>query len=483
MLAAFLVNTMEEGNQDMNGIQGHRIRSVAPDSIAADLGLQPGDQLLTMDNHPLIDIFDYRLRQLKSNLLISVLQSGRLIEYEIEKDEDDEIGLEFDNPLMQDCTSCDNHCIFCFIDQLPNGLRKSLYVKDDDLRLSFLNGNYATLTNLSDEALERLINYRFSPMNISVHTTNPGLRRKMLCHPKADQIMQQLERIAGAGLQLNLQIVLCPDVNDGSELERTMSDLIGLGSALNSIAVVPVGITRYRSQKRLFPLRSFSRPEAQTVIDQIQNIQDKLLPIWGRRMVYASDEFYNLAGQSYPETTVYDDFPQLENGVGMASLMRQTVADGLASINRDPVEPIHRSQTGQAEGTIKHLLIGTGTAAAPLLESFRDDLTGRAHTEVSILPITNRFFGDQVTVAGLLTGQDIVEQIRPLADSLKTGGSQPVLILPACVIKYDEPVLLDDLTINQVSDAIQIPVWVCASDGGSLVQLLDWVAVKGGHDE
>ncbi len=448
----------------MDEQQGYRIDSVEPESIAADLGLQAGDRLLALDGQAIEDLFDYRLKQLKTQLLVSVLQAGQWIEYDIEKEEADDLGLTFEHPLMQACTTCDNHCLFCFIDQLPPGLRKSLYLKDDDLRLSFLEGTYATLTNLTDEALDRLISYRFSPMNVSVHTTDPLLRKKMLRNRKAGRVLDQLQRIAQAGLLLNIQIVLCPGLNDGQALDQTLTDLVNLGPSLNSVAIVPVGLTRHRTQNGLYPLRAFSAEEARDLIQQVEAWQEGERSRGKGRVVYASDEFFILAGLPMPQTSYYETFAQLENGVGMVALMRQQLTDALA--------------TGQPAAALgqQHILIGTGTAAAPFLTAFQPQLERRLGAAVTVVPFVNAFFGPQITVAGLVTGQDVLAQARPLIQQLTQSGQGVLLVLPVSMTRQGEPVFLDDLTVSDVQQDLGVPVRLCETDGASLVGLLDdWV--------
>jgi len=462
----------------------HLISAVEPGSIASDLGLQPGDFLLRLDGEKLIDIFDYRLRQLKSELVLTVRQSGRVIEYEIEKDEDEDIGLAFANPMLQDCTSCSNHCLFCFIDQLPDGLRSSLYFKDDDLRLSFLSGNYATLTNLTDEALDRLIGYRFSPMNISVHTTHPVLRQKMIRHPRAGLVLQQLRRIAAAGLQINCQIVLCPELNDGPELDRTLTDLIKLGEAVGSIALVPVGITRYRRQKKLYPLQPYSAAQARMVLEQTQEVQQRMLAQRGTRLLYAADEFYLTAGWPLPPVSDYEDFPQLENGVGMASLLKADLDGSLAGADRLTADLVWQAEpSGSAKrSTPTALVLATGVAAASLLEPFAPAMGRRCGCPVSIAPVVNRFFGETVTVAGLLTGRDLAEQLAlPLKD-LEKAGFRPGLLLPSSMFRANEPLMLDDTTVQSLSDQLRVPVLVSRPDGKALVGLLDQLAREKEND-
>lgn len=483
---------------------GHLISRVEPDSIAEEIGLKAGDGVLLIDGRSIRDIFDFRLRQLSDQLILTVRQGEDLVEYDIEKDDDEELGLEFANPLLEDCGQCHNHCVFCFIDQLPQGLRASLYLKDDDLRLSFLTGNYATLTNISDDELDRLITYRFSPMNISVHTTDETLRKKMMRHPDAGCIMSRLRRIATAGLAINCQLVLCPGLNDGPELEKSLADLTGLGPSIRSIALVPVGLTRYRTDNGLFMLRACSPGEAAGVLQTVKNWQERMLALRGTRLIYAADEFYLKAGQSLPPPDQYDDFPQLENGVGMAALMLDALnhatsqlADNTpAVIDKQPAAPVERPLHAVAPRQHEHddhdpetkstvrtgirrpvVLLATGTAAAALLQPYAARLSARFSLDLHIQPVVNTFFGETITVAGLLTGQDLIRQLACLpfrADCL---------ILPACMLKADETVFLDDLTVQDLADGLDLPVFVGAADGQGLLGLLAWIAAgQGGND-
>ena len=439
---------------------------------------------MLLDGKPVGDIFDYRLRQLSSQVLLTVRRDGDWIEYEIEKDEDEDLGLDFEQPLLQESSHCHNSCLFCFIDQLPPGMRPSLYFKDDDLRLSFLNGNYATLTNIADSELDRLIAYRFSPMNISVHTTDECLRVRLMRNPKAGPILASLRKIAAAGLAINCQLVLCPGINDGAELEKTLRDLVDLGPAVNSIALVPVGLTRFRRSKGLYPLKPFNAEEAGAVIRLVQRWQAGMLEERGARLIYAADELYLKSGLMLPPAEAYEDFPQLENGVGMAALLIDDLENGLAQAVQKPEEPLFAVQpkTGPACGTAKTVLIATGTAAAPLLQPYARRLADYCRLPVTVKAVVNAFFGETVTVAGLLTGQDLIRQLKPACIAAAEGNTAVQLILPACLLKADEPVLLDDLTLQQVSDALEVPVLVCRTDGKSLLGLLAWLSPDKGRN-
>jgi putative radical SAM enzyme (TIGR03279 family) len=459
---------------------GHLISCVQEGSIAADLGLDTGDSMLLLDGRPIGDIFDFRLRELSGKLLLTVRKAaGELIEFDIEKDEDEELGLEFAEPMLRPCAACANHCVFCFIDQLPEGLRPSLYYKDDDYRLSFLNGNYVTLTNLDEDGLKQLIESRLSPVNVSVHTIDPDLRRKMLRHKKAGDICRQLEMITAAGLTVNAQIVLCPGINDGLFLHDTIAGLVRLGEPLQSIAVVPVGLTRYRGLNHLLELEAVTLEDARAALQEIHGWQRKMLEERKTRLVYAADELYLKAGWPFPPVSEYEDLPQLENGVGMAPLFLSELAAGLKECPA-VIPPLMTAWPDGAEDSPradpKEVLLVTGDAAAPLMRPFTAALSAWSGLTVSLVQIKNGFFGEQVTVAGLLTGQDLVAQLPEL---LKTKGAPPDgeirIILPASMIKLDEGLTLDGFTLQRLADELGTAVHVCAADAPGLLGVLAWL--------
>ncbi|NLK89713.1 MAG: DUF512 domain-containing protein [Clostridiaceae bacterium] len=461
---------------------GHLISQVAAGSIAEELGLVPGDRLLALDGRPVVDVFDYRLRQLTCKLLLTIDKTGGgLFEFDIEKDQDEDIGLDFSDPIMSEYAGCANHCVFCFIDQLPPGLRSSLYFKDDDMRLSFLTGNYVTLTNIDDAEFERLISYGLSPVNLSVHTTDPALRIRMMRNPRAGEIMTRMRRLAAVGLAMNIQIVLCPDLNDGPALDRTLDDLIGLGPAVQSIAIVPVGLTRYRKVNGLFALRGLEREDAETLLKQIASRQQDMLEKRGIRLIYAADEIYLKAGYSLPDVAHYEDFPQLENGVGMASLLLQELAAGLEAdpITAKPPTMIVWPEDSDDGRPIRTVLLVTGKAAEPLLEPWIKRLSDRFDLDVQLVPVVNYFLGESITVAGLLTGRDIQEQLRlflqhwPVEKTTRSG-----VLLPGCLLKSGEQVLLDDVTVKDLSQGLGLPVLVCSADAAGLLGSLGWSAER-----
>ncbi len=481
----------------------NRICAVAPDSIALELGIEAGDCLICVNQTPVIDVFDYRMRTTVNDVLLEIeKQSGEIVEYEIEKDEYDDIGMEFDDVLMDDGKGCSNKCVFCFIDQLPKDMRESLYFKDDDLRLSFLTGNYVTLTNQSDKELDRLISYKLSPMNISVHTTNPSLRIEMMRNKNAGNIFNQLKKIAVAGIMINCQIVLCPGINDGDAFEQTLSDLFALGNQIQSIAAVPVGLTKFRAQNGTAHLKPFGQSSAKKIIETITNYQQKMLSQRGERIVFASDELYIKAGMPVPDASSYDDFPQLENGVGMVSLFLKEMQDEISSridksgefdlivknlknennlenemldensIGHDNHETGNGNGTGkniEAKTGKKKIIIITGVDAQPFIEKFTSQLGALYNSEFVVKAIRNEFFGESVTVAGLLTGSDIIRELS----STDYIGIYDMIIIPSCMLRAGEKVFLDDVTVSDVKKALRIHVEVASPDAEGLFNRLD----------
>ncbi len=430
--------------------RGHRIAAVEPGSIAEELELESGDLVLTINGQELEDVFDYRY-QVDSPSVLMVVQKADGEEWELDIENDyQDLGIIFENSLMSGYRSCSNKCIFCFIDQMPPGMRDTLYFKDDDSRLSFLQGNYITLTNMQDKDIDRIIRFHLSPINISVHTTDPVLRCKMLNNRFAGRALKMMDKLYQAGTPMNGQIVLCKGVNDGEQLERSIADLAGYIPAMESLSVVPVGLTKFR--EGLYPLEPFTRAEAERVIRQIESWQKKLYQEQGTHFVHASDEFYLLAGQEMPEEDRYDGYVQLENGVGMLRLLEEEVREDLKG----------RCDDGQTE----ELSVATGYLPAGHLERLIRLVTERfPGRKIHLYPVANHFFGEQITVAGLLTGQDIIGQLKG-----KELGTR--LLLPACMFRSGEEVFLDDLTRTDVENALQVPVDIVKSSGHDLVEAL-----------
>lgn len=425
------------------------ITQVQAKSPAARKKIAAGDVLLRMNGHEIEDVLDYRFYLFETKLTLELETPKGPRTVHIRKAEDEELGLEFETYLMDKQRSCRNNCIFCFIDQLPPGLRDTLYFKDDDSRLSFLFGNYITLTNLTEHEIERIISMHISPVNVSVHTTNPELRCRMMNNRFAGESLKILRRLADAHIELNAQLVLCPGYNDGAELSRSMEDLATYYPSLQSVAAVPVGLTRYR--EGLTPLRLFTREEAADVINRMNAMNERMLREHGVRLFYPSDEFYLLAGRDIPPADEYGDFLQLENGVGMSALFWEQFKSALAAGADTP------------RGT--RLTVATGRLAAPLME--RCVALAREkwdNLQAEVAPIRNDFFGETITVSGLVTGGDIIAQL--------TGRCGDVLLIPACMLRREGDCFLDDVTVEALAEALHTRVEVTDGGGDDLLRAL-----------
>ena len=408
------------------------ITAIAPHSPAARTKIAPGDILLAINGHEIGDVLDYRFHAAERKLKLELLRGGKRCRLRLKKDEYDDLGLEFADGLMDSQRHCKNKCLFCFIDQLPPGLRESLYFKDDDARLGFLFGNYITLTNLTDHEARRIVGMRLSPVNVSVHTMNPALRCKMMGNPQAGKSLSYLDLFARAGIDLNIQLVLCSGWNDGGELRYTLAELLKL-PAVRSIAAVPVGLTKYR--EGLTALRPFTKNEAQDVIDIFEEIRNSEFGIRNCELC-ASDEFFLLAEQDMPGVEYYGAFRQIENGVGLWASLKQDMVDLLKT---PPALPPSVSRT-----------LATGVAAYPLLRFLVDETQKIWHNiHITARPIENRFFGENITVAGLLTGQDVIAQ-------LSGGDLGEKLLLPAAMFNPDG-LTLDGMTLDEISSALGVP--------------------------
>lgn len=429
----------------------HIVSAVTPGSIAEEMEIEPGDVLVSVNGQEPEDVFDYRYLMNEEEVLVVIRKpDGEEWELEIEKEYEDDLGMEFENGLMDDYRSCRNKCMFCFIDQLPKGMRDTLYFKDDDSRLSFLQGNYLTLTNMSEHDLEKIIYYKLSPINISFQATNPELRCKMLHNRFAGDVMDKVRRLKEAGIMMNGQIVLCRGVNDGEELDRSIRDLVTLMPELQSVSVVPVGLTRYRDG--LYPLEPFTKEDACKVLDLIHSWQEKLLKEYGTHFIHAGDEWYILAERPIPEETTYDGYLQLENGVGMVRLLKEEVDAYLKKLPGDDRK--------------RRVTIATGELAAPYLREHVASIRGKyPNVEVQVITVKNEFFGGKITVAGLLTGQDLVKQLKG-----KDLGEE--LLLSINMLKSDEPIFLDDMTVEQLQTALQIKVSIVESSGNDFVNCI-----------
>ena len=434
----------------------HIIDAITPGSIAEELNIQAGDELLTINGKTIEDIFDYQFLMEDEYLRVLIRKAdGEEWELEIDKDEDEDLGLVFKNGLMDDYRSCSNKCIFCFIDQMPKGMRPTLYFKDDDSRLSFLQGNYITLTNLSDHDLERIISYRLEPVNISFHTTDPALRCRMLGNRFAGEALKKAERLNEAGITMNGQIVLCKGINDGEHLKRTIEDLSDFIPNLESVSVVPVGLSRFR--EGLYPLEKFTRRDAIEILDMIHGFQEEFYKAHGTHFIHAADEFYLLAGEELPVAESYDGYLQYENGVGMIRSFLDEFYEALASLREDIKDK-------GLSFPSRRISIADGRLMAPfikdMLKNLKDLLPG---LEATCYPIRNDFFGEDITVSGLLTGRDIIAQ-------LKDKDLGEALYLPENLLRSGENVLLDDTTLKDIAESLQVKIHIVKSDGYDFVQ-------------
>ena len=440
----------------------HRIKQIEPGSIAEELELEPQDVVLAVNGQQIEDIFDYHYLTNEEYLTVLVRKAnGEEWELEIEKEFEEDLGIVFENSLMDEYRSCSNKCIFCFIDQMPKGMRDTLYFKDDDSRLSFLQGNYVTLTNMSDHDIDRIIRYHLEPINISFHTMNPELRCRMLNNRFAGDIFRKVKRLAEAGIEMNGQIVLCKGVNDGEELEYSIKTMTEYLPYLRSVSVVPVGLTRFRDG--LYPLESFNGEDAAGVIDSIERWQSILYEQYGTHFIHASDEWYILAGRDFPEKERYDGYLQLENGVGMMRLLFEEVEECLNSLE-DELEEEKR--------TVRNISLATGLLAAPYMEKLYQMIRRRyPFVKMSVYPIQNRFFGERITVSGLLTGQDLMEQLKQ-----EILGSE--LLLPVSMLRSGEQVFLDDITVEELERSLQIKVRIVKSSGYDFVRAVTGLDVN-----
>lgn len=429
----------------------HLIKSVKPESIAWEMEIEPGDTLIAINNREITDIFDYQL--LCEDEYVEVLirkADGEEWLIEIEKDEDEDLGLTFENGLMDEYHSCRNKCIFCFIDQMPKGMRETLYFKDDDSRLSFLQGNYITLTNMQESDIDRIVKFHLAPINISVHTTNKELRCEMLHNRFAGDVLSYIDRLNEANIEMNGQIVLCKGVNDGDELRKTLDDLAKYVPNMRSLSVVPAGLTKYR--EGLYPLELFTKEEAGDVIDLIEKFQKEIYEQHGIHFIHASDEFYILAEREFPEEERYDGYLQIENGVGMMRSFINEANEYIEGIAGDEREHSVSVFSGKLSfPTIRAI-------AKKVMEKFKN-------IEVYTYEIANEFFGETITVTGLLTGQDIIKNLKgkELGD---------MLLVPGNTLKSGEAVFLDDVTLEELENDLQINTNIVKSRGDEFVKAL-----------
>lgn len=426
--------------------KGHVIKKVLPDSIAEEFELEPGDKLLKINDVDIEDIFDYQY--LVEDDYIEVLietKDGEVLLLEIDKEPDEDLGIEFENGLMSEYRSCHNKCIFCFIDQMPKGMRETLYFKDDDSRLSFLQGNYITLTNMSDKDIDRIIRFNLGPINISVQTTNKELRCKMLNNRFAGDALDKIDVLFKAGIEMNGQIVLCKGINDGNELEKSIIDLMKYIPVMRSVSVVPSGLTKYR--EGLFPLESFEKEDAGKVIDLIEKYQKEIYEKHGVHFIQASDEWYILAERDFPEEERYDGYIQLENGVGM---MRLLISEFMEEYNTLKPHTLEKKRV---------VSLATGVLAYDTLKHMSEMLEDKfENLKVNCYKIINNFFGEKITVSGLITATDLMDQLKD-----KELGEK--LILPNNILRSGEDVFLDDYHLSDVKSALNVDIEISKCDG------------------
>lgn len=443
----------------------HVIDRIEPGSIAEEMEIEPGDILLSINGKEIEDVFDYHYLVNDDYLEVLIRKpDGEQWELEIEKEYQEDLGIEFENGLMDDYKSCHNKCIFCFIDQMPKGMRETLYFKDDDSRLSFLQGNYVTLTNMKDRDLQRIIDYKLAPINISVQTTNPKLRCKMLNNRFAGEALKKIDLLYEAGIEMNGQIVLCKGINDGEELERSIRDLTKYLPYMESVSVVPVGLSKYR--EGLFPLEPFTREDAIGVLNTVHKWQQACMESHGTHFIHASDEWYLLAEQELPGEENYDGYIQLENGVGMIRLLLDEFREALRELAKKKAEGSVPEALQRAAGE-KHIRsLATGLLAAPFIAQLAGECMEEfPDCDIRVYPIRNDFFGERITVSGLLTGRDLEAQLRE-----KELGEK--LLLPCNLLRSGEEVFLDDMTLGELKTALQVEIDIVKSSGQDLLEAM-----------
>lgn len=428
---------------------------IEPGSIAEELGIKPGDLLVGINGQVIKDVLDYRylVQDEELDLLIEEAD-GEQVLYEIEKDLHEDLGLVFEDGLMDAPRGCANRCIFCFIEQLPPNMRSTLYFKDDDFRLSFLQGNYVTLSNMSSNDLDRLVFYHLSPINISVHTTDPHLRRFMLNNKHAGDILKTLTRLQEANIDMNFQIVLCKSVNDGAVLDKSIEELSKFIPHAKSLSVVPAGLTRFRDELGLFNIADFDKADARRILAQIKSWQQKIKKRHNTKFVFAADEFYIKAGAGIPSYPHYENFPQIENGVGLIAMLSKEFDDALA-----------QTKAGRIFAK-KEISIATGMAAAGFINELARKVEERFPAlHINVYPVPNIFFGERVTVAGLLTGQDICAKLqnKQLGDCL---------LIPEVMLRHGETVLLDGLTLAEMEKILNVPIKAVRNDGRHFINAI-----------
>lgn len=425
------------------------ISSVDPGSLAEAAGVRAGETLLKINRREIRDVLDFKYYSEGKKITLLLERGGKKRRVKIKNPDFEPLGLNFEEYLMDKARRCANNCVFCFIDQLPKGLRETLYFKDDDARLSFLQGNYITLTNLSDREVQRIIDLKISPVNISVHTVNPELRIKMLRNKNAGKCTDIMRRFADAGIKMNCQIVCCPGLNDSGELMRSMTALTVLYPHVESVSIVPVGLTKHR--EGLYPLKAVDAKKAAEIIDMVDTYGDELAKNIGRRVFYCSDELYLRARRPIPNEDYYDDYPQYENGVGLMRSLETEFTAALKQLDEDPVS---------------YFSVATGVSAAPFIQSLIDKLGEKClNSHGVVYPIKNEFLGESVNVAGLVSGGDIINQLRG-----KKLGKR--LLIPAVMLRHGGDVFLDDVSLGELSSALGVPVIPVPNDGGALLDAM-----------
>lgn len=420
-----------------------RICSVLKGSPAYRAKIKPDDMLVSINGVQIHDVLDYMFYATEERIEIEYMHENKLIDTVIIKSEYDDLGLEFETFLMDNKQSCHNKCVFCFIDQMPPNMRETLYFKDDDARLSFLQGNYVTLTNLSQDDIDRIIKMRLN-INVSVHTTNPELRCTMMHNRFAGEKLKYIKQMSDAGLKMNCQIVLCPELNDGAELDRTLNDLGSLMPNIQSVAIVPVGLSKYRDG--LYPLKGFCKESASDAIDRIQSFQDKMLEKYGTRVAFPSDEFFLIAERELPDADYYEEYPQYENGVGMLRSILDELASAMKLCDESPEMP-------------RKVTIATGKAPYQIIRNMADKITKTYNNiECNVYDIRNDFFGETITVTGLITGQDLIAQLK----DIDIGDE---LLISEAMIRRDSDVFLDDYTIGDVEEKLGVKIRTVKNDG------------------
>ena len=417
----------------------HIIKSIEENSIAEELELMPGDELITINGQEIEDVLDYRYIENDEEIELIIYRPSTNEEWElfVEKEPYDTLGIEFESGLMDEYKSCHNKCVFCFIDQLPPGMRGTMYFKDDDARLSFLQGNYITMTNMKEHDFQRIIDYKLSPINISIHTMNMELRKEMLHNRFAGNLRQYMDRLYEAGITMNGQIVLCKGINDQEELDYSIREMFAYAPYLQSVSIVPVGLTKYRDH--LDKLDPFTAEDAQSVIDLVKKYQKEFYQASGNHFIHAGDEFYFLANEEVPNEQTYDGYLQYENGVGMTRLIKNEFEEATKQWNKN------KKETNQ----YKKVTIITGKLFEPVMESFLDQVNqiDSITTQAQVIGVENNFFGPRITVSGLITGRDILEQCKPL-------DLGECIYIPENMLKSDEHIFLDDMTLAELSERL-----------------------------